>query len=686
MQIQTGLTVFRHLQPRASENGLPIHFFTIVLNGEPYIRYHIDVLKSLQFKWHWHIVEGVAALTHDTAWSVQLGGSVTDELHHAGLSKDGTSAYLDQLRKEFPHNITIYRKQCGAFWDGKREMVSAPLANIHEECLLWQLDVDELWTAKQLKEARALFMKHPERMAAYYWCWFFVGPDKVISSRNCYAENPRQEWLRTWRYLPGMTWVAHEPPQLAVVAEGGKCLDVGKIRPFMHAETEQAGLVFQHFAYALESQVWFKETYYGYKGAVAGWLHLQQQKQFPVYLRDFFPWVQDNTTVNTAQSCHVQPLLNFVESATSVASTCKANIVVDGVIFQLQNGRPFGISRMWLSMLTELGKLPIAHRIILLDRAGTAPDVPGIRKRNIGAYTIGTAQDEAAVLDRLCTEQQASLFLSTYYTFTMATPSLLMLYDMIPERFDAVGPAVPNPEWRDKYHAIMQATAFAAISASTARDLVTYYPEVAARPLAVVPCAVSEVFRPHSADEIAAFRAASGITKPYFLLVGRRDQHKNMVLFFRAFAKLANCADYALVMAGTTQPLEPDLQEMAGDAEGYAGFFTDEALSLVYSGAVALVYPSRYEGFGLPILEAMQSGCPVITCQNSSIPEVAGSAALYVGEDNVEEMLQALQAVRQPEVREYLVRRGGQRAAHFSWQDSAARLMQLIEEVERCND
>lgn len=395
---------------------------------------------------------------------------------------------------------------------------------------------------------------------------------------------------------------------------------------------------------------------------------------------------RDAVLRNFSDDVVMQTLRDIIMSHQTACQTNTSGIVIDGVIFQLQHGRPFGISRLWQSMLTELGQLPIGRRIILLDRAGTAPELPGIRKRNIGAYTIGTAQAEAAVLDRLCTEEQAGLFLSTYYTFTAATPSLLTLYDMIPEQFDTVGPVAPNPEWRDKYHAIKQATAFAAISASTVRDLASYYPEVAMRPVAVVPCAVAGVFRPHSAEEIAAFRTASGITKPYFLLVGRRDQHKNVALFFRAFEKLSNRADYALVMAGTTQPLEPELREMAGDAEGYAGFFTDAALSLVYSGAVALVYPSRYEGFGLPVLEAMQSGCPVITCQNSSIPEVAGSAALYVGEDAVDEMLQALQAVQQPEVREYLLKRGQQRATRFSWQDSAGLLVKLIDEVERCHD
>jgi len=362
----------------------------------------------------------------------------------------------------------------------------------------------------------------------------------------------------------------------------------------------------------------------------------------------------------------------------AIVGSDEKTIVIDGVIFQLQYGRPFGISRMWLSLLTELAATPLAGRIVLLDREGTAPEITGIRRRRISAFQLGRAREESAGLDRICDEEQAGLFISTYYTYTALTPSLQMLYDMIPERFNTVGPDAPNPEWRDKYHAIVNSSGFAAISNSTARDLTTCYPQVAERPLTVVPCAVSADFRVHSEEEIAAFKAANGIDRPYYLLVGRRDPHKNAALFFHAFAQLPDRERYAIVMAGGGNTLEPELRELAGPAAGYAGFFSDQDLSLAYSGAIALVYPSLYEGFGLPILEAMQSGCPVITCQNSSLAEVAGSAALYVGEYDREEMTKALLSVQQPEVRSYLIKRGLERAGLFSWQKSAELLTDVI--------
>jgi hypothetical protein len=73
------------------EKKLPIHFFTIVLNGMPFIEYHLKAFSELDIPWCWHIIEGVAALNHDTAWSLASGGTITNEIHKNGLSIDGTT-------------------------------------------------------------------------------------------------------------------------------------------------------------------------------------------------------------------------------------------------------------------------------------------------------------------------------------------------------------------------------------------------------------------------------------------------------------------------------------------------------------------------------------------------------------------------------------------------------------------
>lgn len=285
-------------ETKTTSGGTPVHFFTIVLNGEPFIRRHIDVFSRLPFKWRWHIIEGVADLKHDTSWSVRLGGKITDKLHRNGLSNDGTTEYLDELARRFPENIIVYRKPSGRFWDGKLEMVNAPLVNINEPCLLWQVDVDEYWTPEQICTAHSMFEDRPEKSAAYYFCNFFVGPELIITTRNTYGNHTDYEWLRTWRYNPGDRWTTHEPPRLCRRDKAGEWTDLAKINPFMHPETESNGLVFNHYAYVTEQQLLFKEIYYGYANALSSWRSLQAAKNFPVRLKDYFPWVKDEALVD----------------------------------------------------------------------------------------------------------------------------------------------------------------------------------------------------------------------------------------------------------------------------------------------------------------------------------------------------------------------------------------------------
>jgi hypothetical protein len=355
-----------------------VHFFTIVLNGEPFIRYHFDVFRRLWFRWHWHLIEGVASLVQDTAWSVAAGGRIDPDAHVSGLSVDGTTAYLDQIAAEDPQRISIYRKPAGSFWKGKREMVSAPLSKIREECLLWQVDADELWTSDQIAAMRQLFVDHPNRTAAHYWCHYVPAPGAVITTRYNYAADPAVDWLRTWRYRPGDRWKAHEPPTLVRGRRIG-AVDVGEQKPFLHDETEDAGAVFQHFAYATEEQVQFKQRYYGYTDALAGWCELRdavRAAKGPVRLGDYLPWVRDDTLVDDAERRHV-PLLarqrddgNWIFGYASGDVPPRAPdgvIVVDGVFFQ--HFLEGGIVRVWRSYLREWVKSGFAERVVFLDPA-----------------------------------------------------------------------------------------------------------------------------------------------------------------------------------------------------------------------------------------------------------------------------------------------------------------------------
>ena len=290
-------------------NNLEIHFFTIVINGQPFIEKHIETFKNLPMKWHWHIVEGIAELKHDTAWSLAAGGRIPESLHQDGRSIDGTSEYIDQLKMLYPKQISVYRKPLGKFWDGKLEMVNAPLRSIKKECLLWQIDVDEFWTVDQIIVAHQMFEDQPKKFAAFYWCHYFVGPNLLILTRYGYANNPNFEWQRTWRFKPHFFWAAHEPPTLVERDFSGKIKPVMNRGVFSHEETEAKGLVFQHFAYVTPSQLTFKESYYGYKNALADWQKLQSSQNLPTLLRNYFSWVGDETLVGEIESVGIKPLL-----------------------------------------------------------------------------------------------------------------------------------------------------------------------------------------------------------------------------------------------------------------------------------------------------------------------------------------------------------------------------------------
>jgi len=394
-----------------------VHFFTIVRNGMPFIRHHHDVFLQLKCDWHWHVVEGAADLTHDTAWSCANGAQIPNDFHEYSLSRDGTTEYLDELFARNPSRVTLYRKASGQLWDGKLEMVRAPLNNLPDECILWQVDCDEFWTKEQIDSMVREFELKPDKTAAWYWCNFYVSPNAIISTRNCYSQNSKQEWLRTWRYRLGDQWAAHEPPTLERKMANGALANVGKINPILHSETEAVGAIFNHFAYVNEEQINFKEQYYGYQGALWGW-HLMQRdlKIVPeLSLANYFSWVKDLTRVKLIDS----------EGRRSF------KVIVDGNFFQYSIHS--GIARVWSEVLKRWGNSAFGSQVLLLNRNGTAPEFPGIQSINLPLWKTEQSAEEALRLDELCKEVGASWFISSYYSCSVETPSMMLLYDMIPE-------------------------------------------------------------------------------------------------------------------------------------------------------------------------------------------------------------------------------------------------------------
>ncbi len=252
---------------------MKIHFVTIVLDGMPWLPCHLPVFNTLNCDWDWSVVEGVANNVKCTRWCKPL---------NPRLSIDGTTEYLDSIKSH--KRVKVYQRQQ---WDGKIEMVNAPLREIKEPGLVIEIDSDEIWRADQIEKIVKMFEACQDIDVAQFKCRYFVGPDIIITSENTYGNRFGVEWFRAWRWTPGQLFETHEPPGMIGCAG----------RKFGIKETSQAGLVFDHYAYATPDAVAFKEYYYGYEGALEAWNKLQTAKM-PVKLKDYLPWIKDEATAD----------------------------------------------------------------------------------------------------------------------------------------------------------------------------------------------------------------------------------------------------------------------------------------------------------------------------------------------------------------------------------------------------
>jgi len=261
-------------------------------------------------------------------------------------------------------------------------------------------------------------------------------------------------------------------------------------------------------------------------------------------------------------------------------------------------------------------------------------------------------------------------------------PKVTTIHDLIiykyPETFqprgghDIVGNLKRKLAWVKKESALI-----ISVSESTKQDIVEIL-KIPAKKIRVIHEACNSEFTEKSAEDTEKIKKKYGIKGDYLLAVGTLEPRKNLKRVIEAF-KILDIRNLELVIAGKFGWGDQSAISNQQSAIRLLGYVSDEDLPILYSGAQVFVYPSLYEGFGLPILEAMACGCPVVTSNVSSMPEIAGQAAVLVNPEKVEDIARGIQEALKN--REELIKKGKVRAQEFSWEKTARETLKAYQEV-----
>ncbi len=288
-------------------------------------------------------------------------------------------------------------------------------------------------------------------------------------------------------------------------------------------------------------------------------------------------------------------------------------------------------------------------------------------------------------------QQHATVYHSPYYLmpYGVNVPTIVTIYDLIPQLFPETASLQARLLFRMTTRlALRSASHIIVISKATRRDLLAAY-TIRPEKITAVPLAPDPHFQPQPEAKINAMRQKHSLPQKYVLYFGSNKLHKNLVRLLEAWKiiidQMAN--PIQLIIAGAwdsrySQPLQKVAELGMENAVQFLGPIAEKDLPALYSGATLFVFPSLYEGFGLPVAEAMACGTAVACANSSSLPEIGGEAVHYFDPMDVREMVGVIGRYLENEpLRLELAQKGIKQAQKFSWQKAAESTLQIYRQL-----
>ncbi len=354
-----------------------------------------------------------------------------------------------------------------------------------------------------------------------------------------------------------------------------------------------------------------------------------------------------------------------------------------------------GIARYTTELITALRRRRSDIDVVVLvpghSLAGIGPSAKVVGLRRLPALmTVGPVAIAAVARRHRLDVVHDPAGVSPFLVPRRAAPfaRVVTIHDMVPYVYPETHARLTNVLFHEYIpRSLWAVDRLVTVSEASRRDIARFW-NVPPERLEVIPNGVGAHFAPRSAAQVRSVLERLGVSPPYVLAVGAIQPRKNLETLFDAFAQLrAGGLPHTLVVVGRqmwkSHGVFRRLEELGlADAVTLTGFVEDDDLPALYAGAACFVFPSLYEGFGLPPLEAMACGAPVVASDCSSMPEVLGDAGVLAPAHDSAAFASAIRRIiADPGWANELRRRGTERAAVFGWDRTAAAHAQLYREL-----